>query len=187
MTVTGLEEILYKKLKEKVLTEQKIVDKLDRKMTEEDDLSITAPNRDLVEFEFRSSLTTQSSPGMKIARKEENYLKTAKNQLRKTAKKMTPAKKKMTSQTRNSPMARTVARNLGLTDLPCVRSIASRIDLQQPPRLQEARHCGKVSNFIFTKPLFHSSSTGVQTLVCTPARQAAQPMGEEHGNQTASF
>ena len=147
-------------------------------------MSITAPNRDLVEFEFRSSLT--SSPGMKITRMEENYLKTAKNQLRKTAKKMTPAKKK-TSQTRNSPMARTVARNLGLTELPCVRSIASRIDLQQPPRLQEARHCGKVSNFIFTKPLFHSSSTGVQTIVCTPARQAAQPMGEEHGNQTASF
>jgi hypothetical protein len=137
---------------------------LDKKMTVEDDLSTTAPKRNDLSttapkrnlVEFNSSLTTPSSPNLKIAKTEVNILKTATSLLRKTTRKMTPAKKKMLSQTRNSPMARTVARNLGLTDLPCVRSIASRIDLQQPPRLSEARNCGKVSNFIFTKPLSHS-------------------------------
>ena len=58
------------------------VDMLDKKMTVEDDLSTTAPNRNLVEFKFNSSLTTPNSPSLKIAKTKDNILKTAKSLLR---------------------------------------------------------------------------------------------------------
>ena len=58
------------------------VNMLDKEMTVEDDLSTTAPNRNLVEFKFNSSLTTPSSPSLKIAKTKDNILKTAKSLLR---------------------------------------------------------------------------------------------------------
>ena len=89
MTVTGLEEEMYMKLKEIVRTERNIgrvqvkrnpdenllvdVDMLNKEMTVEDDLSTTAPNRNLVEFKFNSSLTKPRSPSLKIAKTEASF------------------------------------------------------------------------------------------------------------------
>ena len=136
------------------------VDMLDKKMTAEDDQSTKAPNRNLVEFKFNSSLTKPRSPSLKIAKTEDNILKTAKTLVRMTTRKMTPAKKKMSSQTRNSPMARSVAKKLGLMNLPCVQLMGSWLDQQQHLRPHAARDCGQVQNyFIITKPIFHSTES----------------------------
>ena len=142
-----------------------------KKLPSEDDQSRTAPINSLVKFEFGKCSTPGSSPTFAEMRKEDSNLRTARNQLKKTAKKMTPTKKKLSNQMRNSPLARKVAEKLGLKTLPSVRLMASRLDQQQHPRPDAARDCGQVqNNFIITKPIFHS--TGVQIHECTAADRA---------------
>ena len=174
MTLADMENETLKELKETVVPERKPVEDrqmFGKKLPSEDDQSRTAPINSLVKFEFGKCSTPGSSPTFAEMRKEDSNLRTARNQLKKTAKKMTPTKKKLSNQMRNSPLARKVAEKLGLKTLPSVQLMASRLDQQQHPRPDAARDYGQVkNNLIITKPIFHS--TGVQIHECTAADRA---------------
>ena len=86
--------------------------------------------------------------------------------------KMTPTRKmtgKMTTKTRNSPIATSVARKLGLVSLPSVRKLTDRLQGTHLPLAQiEAK-------FQFPKPVMISSSAVVDT-DCTLVNRAGPPM-----------
>ena len=85
---------------------------------------------------------------------------------------MTPTRKmtgKMTAKTRNSPIATSVARKLGLVSLPSVRKITYRLQGTHLPLAQiEAK-------FQFPNPVMFSSSM-VDHTDCTLVNRASPPM-----------
>ena len=98
--------------------------------------------------------------------------------------KVTPVKQKLPrlSAAKNSPMAKSMVNMLNMLNLPCVKSMAARIDLEQkmPPNqhFKFARVCGNLAreNEV-TKPPSICSSFGVQTNIVPQWTRSAGQWG----------
>ena len=98
--------------------------------------------------------------------------------------KMTSTRKmtgKMTMKAKNSPLATSVARKLGLVSLPSVRKIAEGLQCTHPP----SAHNGAISTV--RKPVLTSSSEVVRKTDCTLVHWAGQPMGGERDEKTEAW
>ena len=114
--------------------------------------------------------------------RSDEKVRDAKKNLLKTKMKKTPAKQKLprSSTVKNSPVAKSMVNMLNSMNLPCVKSMAAKLDQDQKmppnPHLQLARVCGNLATLNkVTKPSYICSRVGVQTDVvqlCT--RQASQ-------------
>ena len=218
MTLVDAEEKNYKTLKEKIVLGRRLEEhkKKERpspeddpaelessdvkKTTLEDDWGDKTPEVENVEVEFefeieekiRRCLTkaSNSNPSSKLVKTSEKLRGTSRG-IVKMAKKMTPAKRKMSSSARSSPVTKNMVTKLNLMNLPCVKSMAAKLDQDQtqPPDhyIQPARVCGNLANLSkITKPTYVSSSVGVQSRVVQQWTGPPSQWGESRGTRQGS-
>ena len=96
----------------------------------------------------------------------------AKKNLLKTKMKKTPAKQKLprSSTVKNSPVAKSMVNMLNSMNLPCVKSMAAKLDQDQKqppnPQLRLVRVCGNLATVNqVTKPSYICSRVGVQNQI----------------------
>ena len=198
-----LERKMKEKNKKKIGTsqeddqdEQKILEA--KKTTVEEDWSSRTPGVEEedfeVEFKFMERPTrcsTEASISSLNTVKTSENLRAVTRSIVKMTRKTTPAKKKMPSTARNSPMTRNMVTKLKLLSLPCVKSMAAKIDRDQtkPPNpfIEPARVCGNLAKIIkITKPSYVCSSIGAQNQVVQQWTRPPNQWGESRGTRQGS-
>ena len=164
------------------------------KTTLDDDQVDEIPEVENVELEFeeknRRCSTKAINYSSKLVKTSEN-LRGATRGIVKMTKKMTPGKQKMSRLARNSPMKKNMVHKLSLMNLPCMKSMAAKLDQDRtkPPDhfIQLARVCGNLAKLNkITKPTYVSSSVGVQSRVVQQWTGPPSQWGESRGTRQGS-